>query len=124
MSAARLYTEAHEWVDYDAASGTAAIGITAYAAEQLGDIVYLELPQPGDTARAGVVLGEIESTKSVGELYAPVDGRVERVNTEAADDPAIVNAAADETWLVVLSVDEAPAGLLDADAYAALTEQA
>src|SRR6478752_8390473 len=83
------YTAEHEWLD---ASTPAVVGITSTAAEALGDIVYLELPEVGATVTAGSVIGEVESTKSVSELYSPVTGTVVEVNQAAIDDPAVVNS--------------------------------
>ncbi|GHH70673.1 glycine cleavage system protein GcvH [Promicromonospora soli] len=82
------YTTEHEWLD---GSTPAVIGVTDVAAEALGDVVYLELPEVGATIEAGAVVGEIESTKSVSELYSPVSGTVTEVNTEAVANPEIVN---------------------------------
>jgi glycine cleavage system H protein len=82
------YTTEHEWLD---GSTPAVIGVTDVAAEALGDVVYLELPEVGAEVEAGAVVGEIESTKSVSELYSPVSGTVAEVNTEAVDNPEIVN---------------------------------
>ena len=82
------YTTEHEWLD---GSTPAVIGVTDVAAEALGDVVYLELPEVGATVEAGSVVGEIESTKSVSELYSPVSGTVTEVNTEAVDNPEVVN---------------------------------
>lgn len=113
------YTSEHEWVLVD--GSTATIGITAYAAEQLGDIVYVDLPKVGSTIASGSVVGEIESTKSVGELYAPVDGTVVEVNQAVVDSPELVNSDPfGEGWLVKVEFAELPA-LLTADEYAALT---
>jgi len=83
------YSREHEWVD---ASSPAVVGITLHAAEALGDVVYVELPEVGAEVVAGEVVGEIESTKSVSELYSPVTGTVVEVNQAAVDDPAVVNA--------------------------------
>ena len=82
------YTTEHEWLD---GSTPAVIGVTDVAAEALGDVVYLELPEVGATVEAGAVVGEIESTKSVSELYSPVSGTIAEVNAEAVDNPEIVN---------------------------------
>jgi len=83
------YSREHERVD---ASSPAVVGITLHAAEALGDVVYVELPEVGAEVVAGEVVGEIESTKSVSELYSPVTGTVVEVNQAAVDDPAVVNA--------------------------------
>ncbi len=118
------YTSEHEWVLAD--GDVATIGITAYAADRLGDIVYVELPRTGVTVAAGDVLGEIESTKSVGELFAPVAGEVVERNEAVVGSPETVNLDPfGEGWLVrVRMTDPAAAldGLLDLDAYTALLE--
>ncbi|QAY69570.1 glycine cleavage system protein GcvH [Xylanimonas protaetiae] len=113
------YSREHEWVD---ASAPAVVGITSLAADALGDVVYLELPEVGAEIEAGAVVGEIESTKSVSELFSPVTGTVVEVNQAAVDDPAVVNADPfGEGWL--FKVDVVAVGeLLDAAAYAALAD--
>jgi glycine cleavage system H protein len=113
------YTEEHEWLLVDGDSAT--VGITAYAAEKLGDVVYVELPKVGASITAGTVVGEIESTKSVGELYAPVTGTVTEVNDAVVSSPELVNEDPfGNGWLIKVSFSDIPA-LLDADAYTALT---
>ncbi|GAA1981221.1 glycine cleavage system protein GcvH [Isoptericola halotolerans] len=109
------YSVEHEWVD-DASPAT--VGVTSVAAEALGDVVYLELPEVGATIEAGTVIGEIESTKSVSELYSPVSGTVVEVNQAAIDDPAVVNAEPfGAGWLFKVEVSEA-GQLLSAEEYA------
>ena len=111
------YTAEHEWVD-DSVPTT--IGITDTATEALGDIVYLELPSVGTEVEAGTVIGEVESTKSVSELFSPVSGTVVEVNQAAIDDPSVVNADPyGEGWLMKVQVS-AEGELLDAAAYEAL----
>ena len=115
------YTAEHEWV---AVSGTTAtVGITDYAAEKLGDVVYVDLPAVGSAVTADQVCGEIESTKSVGELYAPLTGEVVEINDAVVDDPSLVNAGPfGDGWLIRIEVDPASAdALLDRAAYVALT---
>lgn len=113
------YTEEHEWLLVDGDSAT--VGITAYAAEKLGDVVYVELPKVGSAITAGTVVGEIESTKSVGELYAPATGTVTEVNDAVVSSPELVNEDPfGAGWLIKISITDAPA-LLDAAAYTALT---
>ncbi len=111
------YTAEHEWV---ASGDPVTVGITAHAADALGDVVYLELPEVGDTLTAGSVCGEIESTKSVSELFSPVDGTVVEVNTAAVDDPAVVNADPyGAGWLLkVAATGTGP--MLSAEEYTAL----
>jgi len=126
------YTAEHEWVSLsgDPSTGSgqviATVGITDFAADKLGDVVFVELPGAGSDVTAGDVCGEIESTKSVGELYAPLTGEVVEVNDEVVADPSLVNSAPyAEGWLVKIRVDAAAvAELLDRDAYVALTEGA
>ncbi|GAA3215268.1 glycine cleavage system protein GcvH [Oerskovia jenensis] len=111
------YTAEHEWLD---TSTPAVVGITSTAAEALGDIVYLELPEVGATVTAGAVIGEVESTKSVSELYSPVSGTVAEVNQAAIDDPSLVNAEPFAGgWLIKVDVTET-GPVLTADEYSAL----
>lgn len=113
------YTAEHEWID-DSIPTT--IGITDTATEALGDIVYLELPSVGEDIVAGAVIGEVESTKSVSELFSPVTGVVTEVNQTAIDDPSVVNADPyGDGWLMKVQVS-AEGELLDADAYEALAQ--
>jgi glycine cleavage system H protein len=113
------YSREHEWVD---AGSPATVGITTLAADALGDVVYLELPEVGSPVEADAVVGEIESTKSVSELFSPVTGTVVEVNQAAIDDPSIVNADPfGAGWLFKVDVT-AYGDLMDAAAYAALAE--
>jgi glycine cleavage system H protein len=115
------YTPEHEWIAVD--GDVATVGITAYAAHQLGDVVYVDLPAAGATLSGGAVVGEIESTKSVGELFAPMDGEVVEANQAVVDDPSLVNSdPLGEGWLIKVRFTALP-DLLDADAYAALTAE-
>ena len=114
------YTAEHEWLLVD--GDTATVGITRYAAEKLGDVVFVELPAEGSDVAAGRVVGEIESTKSVGELFAPVDGTVAEANQAVVDAPELVNAAPfGDGWLIKVTFTELPDGLLSYDEYKALT---
>jgi glycine cleavage system H protein len=117
------YTDQHEWVRLDGQIAT--VGITAFAQDQLGDVVYVDLPTAGAAVEQGQVIGEVESTKSVSDLYAPVAGEVVSRNEELDDRPELINADPyGEGWLVTLAVSD-PAqveALLDAAAYAALLE--
>jgi len=115
----RRYTAEHEWVLID--GDTARVGITHVATEALGDVVYLALPAVGAVLTAGDACGEIESTKSVSDLFAPADGTVLEVNDEVAGEPSRVNSDPyDSGWLFVMSLTSTD-GLLDAAAYEALT---
>jgi glycine cleavage system H protein len=112
------YTIEHEWLRE---GDPATVGITAVAADALGDVVYLELPAVGEEVVEGTVIGEIESTKSVSELYSPASGTVVEVNQGAVDDPAVVNADPyGAGWLFKLTVSTT-GSLLDAEEYAALS---
>ncbi|MFC5175038.1 glycine cleavage system protein GcvH [Nocardioides taihuensis] len=114
------YTEQHEWLQLD--GDTARVGVTAYAADALGDVVFIELPDVGSKISAGETCGELESTKSVSDLFAPADGEVLEINQAVVDDPALLNDDPFETgWLFVMRVKGSPQ-LLDATAYAELTE--
>jgi glycine cleavage system H protein len=122
------FTEAHEWVRA-VSEDTVRVGITDYAQAQLGDVVMLQLPEVGQRTTAGEEIGEIDSTKTMSEVYAPVDGEVVAVNEALADHPELVNSEPyGDGWMVEIkldaSADDTLAGLLDAEAYRALTEQA
>lgn len=119
-----LYNDEHEWVQRKDGS-VVRIGISDYAQDQLGDVVYVELPTDGSTVSKDDLLVEIESTKSVGEVYAPFAGTVVAVNQAVADSPELVNTNPyGDGWLVELDVsgEFSEEGLLDAAAYRDLTE--
>jgi glycine cleavage system H protein len=118
------YTAEHEWVAGDG-SGPVRVGITHFAQDALGDIVYVQLPEVGATVEAGESFGEVESTKSVSEIYAPVSGTVVARNDQLVDTPEIINTDPyGEGWLVQIEPSDpaAVAGLLTAEAYRELTE--
>lgn len=118
------YTAEHEWVAGDG-SGPVRVGITHFAQDALGDIVYVDLRDEGTVVQAGDSLGEIESTKSVSEIYAPIAGTVVSKNATLADEPEIINGEPYAAgWLVEIAPDDpaAVSALLDAAAYRALTE--
>ena len=114
------YTKDHEWIRIS--DGTAEIGITDYAQQQLGDVVYVDLPDVGRTITAGESFGSIESVKAVSELFAPMSGEVVEVNTYLKDHPEEVNKRPHATWMVKvrLSDPDAAAGLLDSAQYETL----
>jgi glycine cleavage system H protein len=118
------YTEAHEWVR-DLGDGVVRIGITDHAQDQLGDVVFVQLPAVGDTVTAGAAVGEVESTKSVSDIYAPVSGTVVAVNDSLENSPELINSGPYQAgWMmdVRLADDAAALGdLLDATAYGELT---
>lgn len=116
------YTSDHEWAR--AHEGTVRVGITDFAQDALGDVVFVQLPEVGAHVDGGAVLGEVESTKSVSEIYAPVAGEVVAVNGELADAPELLNADPyGRGWICELRPDDAHSvqGLLDAAGYAQLT---
>ncbi|MGH3273297.1 MAG: glycine cleavage system protein GcvH [Streptosporangiaceae bacterium] len=121
------YTAEHEWVSVS--GSIASVGITDHAQRALGDVVFVSAPLPGAKVAAGEACGEVESTKSVSDLYSPVDGEVTEVNPEIEDDPGLVNSDPyGSGWLFKVSLDQAEdlseplPGLLSAAQYAALTE--
>jgi glycine cleavage system H protein len=112
------YTAEHEWVLVEGAVAT--VGITAYAAEKLGDVVFVDLPSVGSTVAEGKVVGEIESTKSVGELFAPVNGTVVGANDAVVASPELVNTDPfGEGWLIKVEFESLPE-LLTFDEYSKL----
>ncbi|MGW4892679.1 glycine cleavage system protein GcvH [Kitasatospora sp. NPDC004240] len=114
------YTEEHEWLTA-AEDGVSTIGITKHAADALGDIVYVQLPEVGASVTAGETCGELESTKSVSDLYSPVTGEVTEINQDVLDDNGLVNSDPFEAgWLFKVRV-EATGKVLTADEYTALT---
>ncbi|MFG1641955.1 glycine cleavage system protein GcvH [Amycolatopsis sp. NPDC049252] len=116
------YTKEHEWLNVE--GDVATVGITAFAAESLGDIVFVQLPEVGATITSGEVFGEVESTKSVSELYAPVSGEVVEVNGTTSDTPEVINSDPyAEGWLLKVRLSGDVPELLDAAAYAALTQE-
>lgn len=121
------YTTDHEWVRVVSSadqSPRVAVGITAYASDALGDVVFIELPEPGTQVSAAAEMGELESTKSVSDLYAPVDGEIVAVNTRLAAEPGALNADPyGEGWLCEIECTslEQFSALLDAAAYRELT---
>jgi glycine cleavage system H protein len=115
------YTKEHEWLSID--GDVATVGITEYAAEKLGDIVFVDLPKLGSSTTYMKICGEIESTKSVGELYAPVDGEIVAVNDSVTATPELVNQdPMGAGWLIKIKFTELPA-LLTHEEYAQLTNE-
>ncbi|WP_219417520.1 glycine cleavage system protein GcvH [Pseudonocardia nigra] len=119
------YTDAHEWVR-DLGDGVVRIGITDHAQSQLGDVVFVQLPAVGESVAAGAAVGEVESTKSVSDIYAPVAGTVSAVNEALQDNPELINTGPYEAgWMFEVQLADGAAGtpddLLDAAAYRQLT---
>jgi glycine cleavage system H protein len=117
------YTKEHEWIRVEGDTG--AIGITDFAQQQLGDVVYVELPEVGSTITAGQVFGTIESVKAVSELFAPVTGEVVEANAAIKDRPDHVNSQPHETWMVKIKLANPSevAALMDAAAYEQLIQK-
>ena len=122
MSTGLKYTKDHEWIELSGDRGK--VGITDYAQKQLGDVVYVELPEVGTTLKQGESFGTIESVKAVSELYSPVSGDVLEVNAALKDKPETLNSDPHGTWMIVvkLSNPAETAVLLDASQYAALVK--
>ncbi|MGJ9423434.1 glycine cleavage system protein GcvH [Aeromicrobium sp. CF3.5] len=117
------YSEEHEWVRLD--DDIAIVGITDFAQEQLGDIVYVQLPDVGETVAAGSVVGELESTKSVSDVFSPINGEVVARNESLDDAPEVINGDPyGEGWLVKIrpTDDDPTEQLITAEAYAGLTQ--
>ncbi len=114
----RYFTKDHEWIDVDGA--TATVGITSYAQEQLGDIVFVEVPEAGTVVTKGSDAAVVESVKAASDVYAPVSGTVSQGNAALADEPALVNTAPEsEGWFFKLTLDDESEldGLMDRAAY-------
>lgn len=122
MSDDLRYSKDHEWVRVQE-DGLAVVGVTDFAAGQLGDVVYVDLPAADDEVSAGTVMGEIESTKSVSDLYSPLDGTVTEVNQEVVDSPELVNSSPfEDGWLIKVRFDALAEDLMDAEEYAQATQ--
>ena len=117
------YTKEHEWVRVDGTTGT--VGITDFAQQQLGDVVYVEVPDVGTTVKQGAVFGTIESVKAVSELFAPVSGEVVETNSDLKDRPDHVNSKPHETWMIKVKVANPGdlTSLMDAAAYEQLIQK-
>jgi glycine cleavage system H protein len=117
------YSSDHEWVRIE--DGRARIGITDYAQDALGDVVFVQVPEVGATAEVGASVGEVESTKSVSEIYAPITGTVVEVNAELETSPELINSDPyGAGWIAVVELTDPSAAesLMDAEAYRQLTE--
>jgi glycine cleavage system H protein len=117
------YTKEHEWIQVDGTVGT--IGITDYAQNSLGDIVFVDLPKVGDAVEAGKSFGSVESVKAVSDLFAPVSGAITAVNEELKDAPEKINSDANTTWLLKVELSDAKQvdGLLTAADYEKFTSE-
>ena len=117
------YTKEHEWIDVDGKSGS--VGITDYAQNSLGDIVFVELPKVGDVLAAGKIFGSVESVKAVSDLFVPVSGTVTAVNEELVGAPEKINTDANTTWIMKLELADSSEldGLLTAAQYEAFVSE-
>jgi glycine cleavage system H protein len=117
------YTKEHEWIDSDGKVGS--IGITDYAQNSLGDIVFVDLPKVGDTIESGKSFGSVESVKAVSDLFAPVSGTVTAVNEQLKDAPEKINTDANHTWMLKVELTDAKQvdGLLSAADYEKFTSE-
>lgn len=115
------YSKEHEWLS-PAEDGVSTVGITEHAANALGDVVFVQLPEIGDQVTADDTCGELESTKSVSDLYSPVTGEVTEINEDVVNDPSLVNSAPFEGgWLFKVKMNGEPEGLLSAAEYTTFT---
>ena len=117
-----LYTDSHEWVK-DNGDGTATIGLTDFAQEALGDIVFINLPMVGDNFSAGDTMGDIESVKAVSDVFTPISGTVCEINDAVLDTPEFVNKAPYEAWFIKLSDFDGLSDLLSAGQYEELLKE-
>ena len=116
-----MYSKTHEWVKKE--DDLCTIGITDYAQDALGDIVFANLPSVGDEVKAGQAFGDVESVKAVSDIYSPVSGKVVEVNEELLDNPALINEDAYNAWLIKVNEVSETEELLDAQEYTKLLEQ-
>ena len=114
------YSKSHEWVTLD--GGTAVVGLTDFAQSELGDLVFVNLPEVGDTVEAGEVFGDVESVKAVSDVYSPVTGEVTEINEELLDSPELINDNAYEAWFIKVKDVSATEELLTAEEYKAFVE--
>lgn len=112
----KLFTDSHEWVTVENSEVT--LGITKYAQENLGDVVYVSFPQVGDVVKAKEVVGEVESVKATSNVYTPVGGTITAVNEKLKDEPGLINKSPEEMgWLVKLKASETPSDLMTDKQY-------
>lgn len=116
-----LYADSHEWVKVE--GDIAYVGITDYAQHALGNIVYVDMPEVGDTVTAGEEFGAVESVKAASDLISPISGEVVEINETLEDTPEAINEDAFGAWIMKVKLSEQPENLLDAEAYAKLCEE-
>lgn len=116
------YTKSHEWVNY-INDTTALIGLTDYAQKELGDLVYVNLPEEGDAIAKEEVVSDVESVKAVSDVYSPLSGVVKKINEELLDEPQRINETPYDAWLVEIADITSSEDLMDADAYERYVEE-
>lgn len=116
------YSKSHEWVEFEG-EGTAIIGITDFAQEELGGLVFVNLPEVGEDIKVGESFADVESVKAVSDVFSPVTGVVAQVNAALIDDPAQINENPYDSWLIKVKDIKETEELLDADAYESFTEE-
>lgn len=117
-----MYSRSHEWVKHEE-DGTVTVGLSDYAQKELGDLVFVNLPEAGDAVTAGEAFGDVESVKAVSDIYSPVTGVVAEVNEELLDAPEKINEDPYGAWFIRVEGVEDSEELLDADAYEAFTKE-
>lgn len=110
------YAKSHEWVEF-LEDGTARIGMTDYAQDQMGDLVFVNLPEPGDEVTAGEAFGDVESVKAVSDVYSPLTGVVKESNEELLDSPELINTDANSAWMILVEDITGQEELMDAREY-------
>lgn len=110
------YAKSHEWVEF-LEDGTARIGMTDYAQDQMGDLVFVNLPEPGDEVTAGEAFGDVESVKAVSDVYSPLTGAVKESNEELLDSPELINTDANSAWMILVEDITGQEELMDAREY-------
>lgn len=121
ISSDRLYAKSHEWIKFEE-DGTATMGISDFAQHAMGEIVFVELPEPGDTIEIGQSFAEVESVKSVSDIYSPVTAVISEINEALLDAPEQINEDPYGTWLIKIEAITERGELLEADAYQTVVE--
>ncbi len=110
------YSKSHEWVEF-LEDGTVKLGLTEYAQEEMGDLVFVNLPEPGDEVTAGEAFGDVESVKAVSDVFSPISGIVKDINEDLLDNPALINQDANSAYLIIVSDVEEQEELISAKEY-------
>lgn len=118
----RFFTKSHEWIDFDATTKTAAVGISNYAQQQLGEIIHVEFPVIGHTYERNDSVCVIESVKIAGDIYTPVAGKITAYNKSAEENPCLINDEAETTWLFKITYTAIPTELLTPEQYQKIIE--